>query len=108
MAGMVDRHAAELQDGDEVVLLGRTLTFGKKNSGLVLEKSLAEDGRVHLLLSVDPEADLVTSARPREEDTPFDEVDTVVEDTFDTGAGNVTVVDMAPVVDLDESAGLPE
>lgn len=71
MVKTVIRRAADIRDGDEIVL--RTPLAEENNDiALVLEKTMDEDDRVTLLVSVPVDAGLVTKPRPAELKDPFD------------------------------------
>lgn len=68
MAKIVNRLALEILDGDEVSLNHGPDEYSEwDGAAVVLEKTLAEDGRVLLTLSVDPSEMVRTKIRPREE-----------------------------------------
>lgn len=68
MAKIVNRLALELQDGDEVSLNHGPDEYGEwDGAAIVLEKTLDENGRVVLVLSVDSSETVRTKQRPREE-----------------------------------------
>lgn len=76
MADTVVRDAADLLDGDEIMLGEFSLT--KNSWGLVQEKTRDEDGNVVLVVVVEPETPVRTAVRPREQtqpSTPFGGID---------------------------------
>jgi len=78
MAQTVIRRGCEIKDGDEIVM--RTPLVEENNdTAVVLEKTLAEDGSVTLLLNMPADAALVTKPRPAEltdsSGSPFNSTD---------------------------------
>lgn len=69
--GLVVRRAVDIRDGDEWLLRSPIMDEGD-DVALVVEKTLDEDGRVTLMVSLPPDAALTTHARPSEMGDPFD------------------------------------
>lgn len=76
MASTVTRTARDVRDGDELVISEYSRTTVEEDLALVLEKTLGEDDRVTLLISVPADMRLVTLPRPREEVDPFETSET--------------------------------
>lgn len=68
MAKVVNRIAIEIQDGDEISLNHSPDQYSEwTGAAVVLEKTLDENDRVVLVVSVDPSSTIRTKPRPREE-----------------------------------------
>jgi hypothetical protein len=68
MAKVVNRIAIEIQDGDEISLNHGPDEYGEWDGGaMVLEKTIDENDRVVLVVSVNANEVVRTKPRPREE-----------------------------------------
>jgi hypothetical protein len=68
MAKVVTRIALELQDGDEISLNHSPDDYSDwSGNAIVLEKTIDENDRVVLVVSVDPKTAVRSKVRPREE-----------------------------------------
>jgi hypothetical protein len=71
MASTVFRSAADLCDGDEIIL-EQDVGGDPIRTGIIAECSTDEFDMVTLVLKIDPTVEIATVARPREEITPFE------------------------------------
>jgi hypothetical protein len=88
MPETVIRTGSEICDGDEIALRTPIRTDCDDDIAIVLEKTIGEDDRVVLVISVSPDAALVTRPRPREEVTPFEHGGDLLGDGPITGTGS--------------------